>query len=69
MSNINHEPDQGLEDDSDPWASPDDMQYDRADAERAASHKKFGSRPFRQLLEDLVIEKLQDPQIRLVSHN
>lgn len=69
MLNINDEPDLGFEDDDGPWAAPDDMQYDRTEAEIEASHKKFGSRPFRELLEGLVIEKLQDPQIRLVSHS
>ncbi|KAJ0107756.1 hypothetical protein J7T55_000018 [Diaporthe amygdali] len=66
MSDINDSINPRCEDPDIPWAAPDDMQYDRAEAALEASHKEFGRQVFRDLLESLAIDRLGKTDARIV---
>lgn len=68
MSDINDSTNSICEDSDIPWAAPDDMQYDRAEAALEASHKEFGRQVFRDLLERIAIDRLGKTDARIVSH-
>lgn len=62
---VDHE----YDDDSDfPWATPDHMQYKKAQAALDDSLKNLSRKSFRDLVQNLAIEKFGDPDLKLVSH-
>lgn len=51
-----------------PWATPDHMQYKKAQAALGDSLKNLSRKSYRDLVQSLAIEKFGAPNLRLVSH-
>lgn len=69
MSNINDSIDPECQDSDFPWASPDDMQYQKAEAVMHDSFKNLSRKSLRDLLQTIAIDKFDNPNTRLVSLN
>ncbi|POS71615.1 phosphotransferase [Diaporthe helianthi] len=48
-----------------PWADFDDLQYEKAEALRRESLKKFSEKSFRDLVQNIAREKIGDPRLKL----
>lgn len=60
--------DPGSQDPDIPWAAPDDVQYDKAEAVIDDSFKNLSRKSFRDLLRSVATEALGDPNIKVVSY-